>query len=237
MKVSIVIPVYNEQNTIRTILDKVLALPFEKEVIVVNDCSNDDTESILRELSHPDLKVVHGEVNRGKGHAVREGFRIATGDVVLIQDADLEYDPDDIPGLLEPIAAGCADVVYGSRFMRPNELIPLKQLVANKYFTALTNILHGSHFTDVCNCYKVFRSHVIKGLELESEGFEVCHEITAKLAGRYRFKDVPIHYRPRTRAEGKKVSWTDIFPSTWAIIKFGWRRLLGKTPRKKRKDG
>jgi len=226
MKISIVIPVYNEQNTIRAILDKVIALPMEKEVIVVNDCSDDSTESILRGYSHPDMKIIHGEVNRGKGYAVREGFKLVTGDIVLIQDADFEYDPGDIPKIVEPIIVGDADIVYGSRFMEPNELIPLKQLIANKYFTILTNILHRAHFTDVCNCYKIFRSEIIKEIELQSDGFEICHEITAKLVGRYRFKDIPVNFRPRTRAEGKKVSWTDIFPHTFAIIKFAWQTGL-----------
>jgi dolichol-phosphate mannosyltransferase len=223
MKISIVIPVYNEQNTIRAVLDKVMALPIEKEVIVVNDCSDDDTESILRGYSHPAVKIIHGEINRGKGRALRDGFKLVTGGIVLIQDADFEYDSSDIPRLVQPIISGEADIVYGSRFMKPNRLIPLKQLIANRYFTVLTNILHGSGFTDVCTCYKVFRSEIIKGIGLQSDGFEICHEITAKLVGRYRFKDIPVNFRPRTRAEGKKVSWTDIFPSTYAIIKFAWQ--------------
>jgi len=223
MKVSIIIPVYNEQNTIRAIVEKVIALPLEKEVIVVNDCSDDNTESVLRGLSHPDLKIIHGGVNRGKGRAIREGFKLVKGDIVLIQDADFEYDPGDIPKLVASLTVGDADIVYGSRFMERNNLIPLKQLIANRYFTILTNLLHGSNFTDVCTCYKVFRSDIIASIELQSDGFEICHEITAKLVGRYRFKDVPVSFKPRTRAEGKKVSWTDIFPSTYAIIKFAWQ--------------
>ena len=234
MKVSIIIPVYNEQNTVRTVLDNVLTLPIEKEVIVVNDCSSDDTEAILKKMRHPDLRVIHGIENRGKGHAIRLGMKHVRGDIVLIQDADFEYDPADIPALVEPIVSGKADVVYGSRFMETNELIPLKQLIANKYFNILTNVLHGSHFTDVCNCYKVFRADIIKGIELKSDGFEVCHEITANLVGSYRFKDIPIRYRPRTKAEGKKVSWSDIFPSTWAILRFGWRKALRRLINKRR---
>ncbi|MDP8247409.1 MAG: glycosyltransferase family 2 protein [Candidatus Tritonobacter lacicola] len=235
MKVSIIIPVYNEQNTIRAILEKVLALHVDKEVIVVNDCSSDDTEAILRSIKHPDLRVIHGIENRGKGHALRLGLKHIRGDVVLIQDADFEYDPADIPSLLEPIVSGNADVVYGSRFMEPNEHIPLKQLIANKYFNILTNLLHGSSFTDVCNCYKVFKAGIIKGIDLRSDGFEVCHEITANLVGEYCFKDVPIRYRPRTRAEGKKVSWMDIFPSTWAILRFGWRKAYQRLVRGRKK--
>ena len=225
MKISIVIPVYNEQNTIQSIIERVSDLPLEKEIIVVNDCSSDNTEAILRGMTCPDLKIVHGDVNRGKGHAIREGFKLATGDIILVQDADFEYDPNDIPKLVEPIIRGDSDIVYGSRFIESNSLIPLKQLIANKYFNILTNILHRSRFTDVCNCYKVFRAEIIKGLDLQSVGFEICHEITANLVGKYRFKDIPINYRPRSRAEGKKVSWMDIFPSTWAILKFGWKRI------------
>ena len=235
MKISIIIPVYNEQHTVKSILEKVLALPLDKEVIVVNDCSDDNTEAILKGMQHPDLRVIHGIENRGKGHAIRLGLKHVRGDIVLIQDADFEYDPADIPELVKPIINGNADVVYGSRFMNPNDLIPLKQLVANKYFNILTNIINKSHFTDVCNCYKVFRADVIRSIPLTSDGFEVCHEITAKLAGKYRFRDIPVHYRPRTRAEGKKVSWTDIFPSTWTILKFSWLRFIRRLLHRKRK--
>ncbi len=228
MKVSIIIPVYNEQHTVQAILEKVLALPLDKEVVVVNDCSDDNTEEILRGIKHPDLRIIHGIENRGKGHAVRLGLKHARGDIILIQDADFEYDPLDIPKLVAPIAAGETEIVYGSRFMEANELIPAKQRIANRYFNILTNVIHKTQFTDVCNCYKVFRADIIKGIELTSDGFEVCHEITGKLAGGYRLRDIPIHFHPNTRAEGKKVSWTDIFASTWAILKFSGPGRLRK---------
>ncbi len=233
MKTSIIIPVYNEQNTVQLVLGKVLALPIEKEVIVVNDCSSDDTEAILKSMRDPTLRIIHGIENRGKGHAIRLGIKHAIGDIILIQDADFEYDPADIPSLLQPIINDEADIVYGSRFMSPNKSIPFKQRLANRYFNILANLLHGSEFTDVCNCYKVFKAQIIKGIVLRSDGFEVCHEITAKLVGRHRFKDVSISYRPRTKAEGKKVSWADIFPGTWAILRFGWKNPFRRLDRKR----
>jgi glycosyltransferase involved in cell wall biosynthesis len=227
MKLSIVIPVYNEAATIRDILDLVsgVAVGMDKELVLVDDCSRDGTRDVLRQIAaeHPDWRVLFHEVNRGKGAALRTGFAAATGDVVLIQDADLEYDPRDYPLLLRPILEGRADVVFGSRFQGggPHRVCFFWHYLGNKFLTTLSNMMTNLNLTDMEVCYKVFRREVLRTLQLKEDrfGFEV--EITAKVAkGRWRIYEVPVSYYGRTYEEGKKIGWKDGVRALWCILKY-----------------
>ncbi len=222
VKLSVIIPVYNEQATIKEVLDRVRAVEMEKEIIVVDDGSTDGTSEILaKEEAKGDLKVLRHRVNRGKGAAVRTGLEHATGEVILIQDADLEYDPRDYPELLKPIHEGRAEVVYGSRFLGRREAMSFWNALANKLLTLATNLLYGSTLTDVETCYKVFRAEVIKLIPLHSHRFELEPEITAKVLKRgYRIYEVPISYAGRRQEEGKKISWWDGFIALWTLVKY-----------------
>jgi glycosyltransferase involved in cell wall biosynthesis len=241
-KVSIVIPVYNEKSTIEEILRRVLDTDVRKEVIIVDDCSTDGTRQILEnmaahqannEKSVPaqdggepvelrDLRFFFQTPNQGKGAALRRGFAEATGEIVLVQDADLEYDPRDYPAMLEPIVDGRADVVYGSRFLGgPQRVHYFWHYVGNRILTLLSDIFTNLKLTDMETCYKVFRREVLKGIELKSNrfGFEV--EITAKIAKHnWRIYEVPITYAGRTYEEGKKITWKDGVQALWYIIRF-----------------
>ncbi len=227
MKLSVVIPMFNESATVRKILDKIAAVDIgmEKEMVLVDDCSTDGTRDILGELavSHPDWRVQFHEVNRGKGAALRTGFAAATGDFVLIQDADLEYDPRDYPLLLRPLVEQQADVVFGSRFQGggPHRVCFFWHFVGNKFLTTLSNMMTNLNLTDMEVCYKVFRREVIQSLVLREDrfGFEV--EITAKVArARCRIYEVPISYYGRSYEEGKKITWKDGFRAIWCILKY-----------------
>jgi len=225
MKLSVIIPVYNEQQTIEEILTRVQAVPLEKEIIVVDDGSTDATRAILKKLAGKDsswtnVKVLIQEENKGKGAAIRSGLKETTGEVIAIQDADLEYNPADYLRLVQPIATGKARVVYGSRFLTDNYFSPLNRL-ANKFLTFLVNLLYGSHLTDMETCYKVFRREIIKDLHLESNRFEIEVELTCKflLAG-IRIYEIPISYTSRRRAHGKKIGWTDGLMAVWYILKY-----------------
>jgi glycosyltransferase involved in cell wall biosynthesis len=231
MKLSVVIPVYNERQTVRTIIDRVLATPFDKEILIVDDGSTDGTRDVLRELEAEGderLKIFFQEVNGGKGSALAVGFKHATGDVVLIQDADLEYTPDDYPALLKPIQDGMADVVYGSRFLGggAHRCHLFWHYVVNKGLTLFSNMLTNLNLTDMETCYKVFRREVIDRLEIESKRFGVEPEVTAKIASmsfngqKVRIYEVPISYFGRDFAEGKKIGVKDGFQALWCIVKY-----------------
>jgi glycosyltransferase involved in cell wall biosynthesis len=229
MKLSIVIPCYNEVRTIRHIVDRVRAAPVaEREIIIVDDCSRDGTRDLLRTEIAPLVdKVLFHEVNQGKGAALRTGFRAATGDVVVVQDADLEYDPQDYPRLLQPILEGKADVVFGSRFQggQPHRVVYFWHMVGNKFLTLLSNMATNINLTDMETCYKVFRREVLQRIEIEENRFGFEPEITAKVArlGVVIF-EVGISYYGRTYAEGKKIGWRDGFRALWAIAKYNLLR-------------
>lgn len=218
---SVIIPVYNEAATIAKIIERVhaLPLPVSKEIIVVNDGSTDGTLEVLRSVGSL-VDQVHSEVtNRGKGTAVRIGLMLARGEIAIIQDADLELDPGAYLSLIEPILTGRCDVVYGSRFLKKENQIPRKTRVSNWVLTALTNLLYGSHLTDMETAYKVFRLQVVRQLQLRAQRFEIEPEITSKLlrAG-HRILEVPISYRPRGPEEGKKIRWHDGVVAVFFLI-------------------
>jgi glycosyltransferase involved in cell wall biosynthesis len=229
MKVSVVIPCYNEKNTIEQIIKAVRAAAIEnKEIIVVDDCSDDGTRSLLREkLAGAVDQVIYHPVNRGKGAALRSGFQAASGDIVLVQDADLEYSPDEYSLLLDPIILGHADVVFGSRFMggRPHRVVFFWHMVGNRFLTLLSNIFTNLNLTDMETCYKVFRTPIIKSIQIEEDRFGFEPEITAKVAKkRCRIYEVGISYNGRTYEEGKKVNWKDGFRAIYAIVKYNLRQ-------------
>jgi glycosyltransferase involved in cell wall biosynthesis len=225
-KLSVVIPVYNEYQWIREVLRRVLAVPIPKEVIVVDDGSTDGTRDILRELEDGTVRVFYQPANRGKGAALREGFRHATGDVVLVQDADLEYDPAEYPRLVQPILEGQADVVFGSRFIGDrHRVLYFWHYVANKVLTTLSNMFTNLNLTDMETCYKAFRREVLQGLRLRSNRFGFEPEITAKVArrrqgGSWRIYEVPVSYSGRTYEEGKKIGLGDAFNALYCIVRY-----------------
>ncbi|MFQ5906639.1 MAG: glycosyltransferase family 2 protein [bacterium] len=223
MKLSIIIPVYNEAATITEVLKQVSSLSQEKEIIVVDDWSGDGTRHILEGIALPELRVIFHDRNRGKGAAIRTGLRMATGDAVMIQDADLEYDPTECVALLRPIEQGQAAVVYGSRFKGGGEFL-LKSRLANRFLTALTNLIFGTRLTDMETCYKMMRIDVARSLRIKSSGFEVEPEITAKILKRgHRIWEVPITYHGRRSSEGKKIGWKDGLKAIAALLRYRFR--------------
>lgn len=227
MKISIVIPVYNESKTIHKILERVEALDLDKEIIIVNDSSTDGTAEVLKKYERSPYRVAHHAVNQGKGAALRTGFQLATGDVVVVQDADLEYHPREIPKLLQPIIEGEADVVFGSRFIGggPHRVHYFWHYVGNTMLTLMSNMFTNLNLTDMETCYKMFRSDVLKNIRIEENRFGFEPEITAKIAKLgCRIYEVPISYYGRSYAEGKKITWRDGVSALYCIVKYSLRR-------------
>ena len=219
---SVVIPVYNEKDTIEEVIRKVRATPYRKEIVVVDDMSTDGTREILKRLEGGEVRVFYHERNQGKGAALRTGFAEAKGDIVLIQDADLEYSPSDYPALLQPILDGRADAVYGSRFLGgPHRVLFFWHRVGNSVVTLLSNILTGLDVTDMETGYKVFRGEVIRKIKIKCDRFGVEPELTAKLARmKARIYETPISYSGRDYAQGKKITWRDGLAALWHIFRF-----------------
>jgi len=223
-RLSIVIPVYNELHTFPELLDKVRAVPYDKQIVVVDDRSTDGSTEMVKELGekYPEVTVECHPENRGKGAALRTGFEAATGDIVIVQDADLEYDPAEYPQLLEPILDGRADVVYGSRFLGgPHRVLFFWHYVGNMALTLYSNMLTNLNLTDMETCYKVFRIEVLRAITLESSRFGFEPEVTARVAkAGFRLYEVPISYSGREYSEGKKITWRDGCAAVWHITRF-----------------
>ncbi len=235
---SVVIPVYNEEATIVQVIESLRALPLPVELLIIDDCSTDGTRNILRRYENDeDIRIVYKPKNEGKGAALRTGFALARGDVVVVQDADLEYDPRDLPRLVQPIIEGRADVVYGSRYLsdrhesaefrqRRQRDPSLVHWLGNALLTWASNCFTGLRLTDMETCYKAFRRDVIQRIELQQDRFGFEPEVTAKIARhKYRVCETPISYRPRTYAEGKKIGIRDLFNALFCIVQYGvWER-------------
>ncbi|PIN86246.1 glycosyl transferase [Candidatus Woesearchaeota archaeon CG10_big_fil_rev_8_21_14_0_10_44_13] len=224
MKLSIVIPVYNEEKTIDEVIRRVQDVDLggiKKEIIIVDDFSTDRTRAILKKIKDKDIRVFYNEKNRGKGASVREGFSRATGDFIIIQDADMEYDLNDYHKLLQPLLQGKADVVYGSRFMAKHKARYRLYYLGNLLISLVASVLFMKRITDVETCYKVFRKDVIKSLGLKANRFELEPEITAKVVKKgYNIIEVPIHYKCRSFDEGKKISWRDGVKAIYYLLKY-----------------
>jgi len=225
MKLSVVMPVYNEHATLREVISRVLAIPLEIELICVDDGSRDGSREILSELqtTHPQIRVLLQPKNLGKGAALRRGIQESTGDYVLIQDADLEYDPSDYPALLHPFLEGKADVVYGSRFLgsAPHRVLYFWHYVANRILTLISNALTNINLSDMETCYKVFRREILQSIPIEEDRFGFEPEITVKIAKRHlRVYEVGISYWGRTYEEGKKIGWKDGVRALWCLFKY-----------------
>ncbi|AEI64414.1 glycosyl transferase family 2 [Corallococcus macrosporus DSM 14697] len=239
MLVSLVIPVYNEIPTLAELLRRCVAVDFPKELVLIDDCSKDGSREFLRQLQEQgvsllggtprnrnEVRVLFQEKNQGKGAALRRGFTEATGDIIIVQDADLEYDPRDIPNVIQPIIDGDADVVFGSRFTgTPRRVLYYWHTVLNNVLTTLSNMTSGLNLTDMETCYKAFRAEVLRSVQVEEDRFGFEPEITAKVArGRWRVFEVPISYHGRTYEEGKKIGWKDGVRALYAIAKYSVKR-------------
>lgn len=222
MELSVIIPVYNERSTIQEVVERVQSQPFTKEIIIVDDCSTDGTRELLQTTPWPpNVRLLYHEKNQGKGAGIRTALQAVTKAVVIIQDADLEYNPSDFSVVLRPIMDGVADVVYGSRFLGIHRSFMLHHYVGNKLLTLITNVLYNNMLTDMETGYKAFRAEVLKGIKIKSNRFDFEPEITAKVLKRgYRIYEVPIYYAGRDYAEGKKITWRDGISAMRALIRF-----------------
>jgi glycosyltransferase involved in cell wall biosynthesis len=223
MKLSVIIPVYNEIESILEILERIKGTKLVSEILIVDDCSTDGTRDILKELDGKEnVRVILKDRNEGKGSAVTIGMREAKGDILLIQDADLEYDPRDYPTLLKPLEEGIADVVYGSRFLGgPRRVVMFWHMVANQLLTFMTNILYNTILSDMETGYKVFRKEVVEGMTIRAKRFDFEPEFTAKILKRkYRIFEVPISFNPRDYSQGKKIKLRDAFEAVWTLLKY-----------------
>lgn len=229
-KISVIIPAYNEKNTILKIVKLVNSVPINKEIIIIDDFSKDGTREILKKIKDEKVKILFHDKNYGKGHAIRTGIKSVTGDIVIIQDADLEYDPQDYIRLIKPIVEGKSKIVYGTRFPRKKEnFFPFfhyfslinPYYLANKILTMTANILYFANISDEPTCYKVFDAQIFKNINLKCEKFEFCPEITAKLRKKgYKIYEIPIAYHPRSIKEGKKIKLKDAFDAFWTLLKY-----------------
>jgi len=228
LKLSIIIPAYNEEGSIANIVHRIknIKFPIEYEIIIVNDGSTDGTYNIVKKLSRDGkkrIKIISNRVRQGKGTSIRLGLKLAKGDIVVIQDADLEYDPKEIPRLLKPILDGKADVVFGSRFLNRHwpENMAFANYLVNRMLTLTANLLYKMKITDEATGYKLFRTKTIRSMRLKCKRFEFCPEVTAK-AGRMKVKivELPISYHGRTNAEGKKINWKDAIEAFWTLLKY-----------------
>jgi glycosyltransferase involved in cell wall biosynthesis len=238
VKLSIVIPVYNEEAHVLDVLRRVAAVPIEKELVIVNDASADGTRAVLETVeqdprsvlsaatARTEIRIFHQPVNRGKGAALHRGFAEARGDVVVVQDADLEYDPMELPALVDPIRRGEADIVYGSRFLRGHRGFPFWHTLANRLLTVASNLITGFRLSDMETCYKVMRTDIVRELPLREERFGFEPEVTALLAHRsrrdpLRIVEKPISYKPRSVLDGKKIGLKDAFRAVYCIVRYG----------------
>jgi dolichol-phosphate mannosyltransferase len=222
MLLSVLIPAYNEINNIQNILDKILEINIPKEIIVVDDGSTDGTRELLKTLESDIIKVVFHEKNQGKGGAIKTAIKYSTGNIIIIQDADLEYDPQDYYKLITVIEGGKEKVVYGSRFLnKQNKHSYFTFFLGGQVVTWITNLLYGQNLTDEPTCYKVFDADLLKSIKLNCTGFEFCPEVTAKIAKLgYKIPEVPINYYPRSISEGKKINWKDGVEAIWVLFKY-----------------
>ena len=224
MKLSVIIPVFNEAATLETLLDRIdhVPLPMEREIIIVDDGSTDGTRALVETLkTQRGLRACFHQKNQGKGTAIRTGLAKATGDIVLIQDGDLEYDPADYTKLIQPFVDKQTRVVYGSRILGKGKMSYLRYYLGGRFLTLLTNMIYGIHITDEPTCYKVFDTSLLRNMNLEARGFEFCPEVTAKLSRlREPIVEVPISYAPRSIEEGKKISFTDGIIAIWTLLRY-----------------
>lgn len=230
---SIVIPIHNEIRLIAKVLDRVRGMSYEpKELVLIDDASNDGTTDFLKnEESKPNTCVFYHRKNLGKGAAIKTGIQHVTGEIVIVQDADMEYDPDDIPKVIEPILSGETEVAFGSRFMGKVEKMRLRNRLANWILAKIVSLLYGQRITDEATAYKAFRRHVLEEIDLECKGFEFCPEVTAKvLRLGYHIVETPVTFVARTHFEGKKIGWRDFFTAMWVLIKNRFVRVSRRCP-------